>query len=97
MCIVTRNFNNRREDLRIINSDMPYKIIMNTGKNEYSFECFDGKNIIATPPMKDSYDLGEDFNRHVFEYNMSDKTIYDFIAACERIYMDYILVEYDKR
>ena len=43
------------------------------------------------PPMNNYYDLSEDFRRNEFEYNMTNKTIDDFITTCEKIYMDYIL------
>ena len=63
---------------------MPYKIIMRISEKEYSFECFNGKNIIVTPPMNNYYDLSEDFRRNEFEYNMTNKTIDDFITTCEK-------------
>ena len=91
MCMSTRYYNYNNKEISIISPIMPYKIIMRISEKEYSFECFNGKNIIVTPPMNNYYDLSEDFRRNEFEYNMTNKTIKDFIETCKKIYMDYVL------
>ena len=91
MCMSARDYNYNKKEISIISPIMPYKIIMRISEKEYSFECFNGKNIIVTPPMNNYYDLSEDFRRSEFEYNMTNKTIDDFITTCEKIYMYYVL------
>ena len=51
MCMSTRDYNYNNKEISIISPIMPYKIIMRISEKEYSFECFNGKNIIVTPPM----------------------------------------------
>ena len=91
MCMSTRDYNYNNKEISIISPIMPYKIIMRISEKEYSFECFNGKNIIVTPPMNNYYDLREEFRRIGFEYNMTNKRIDDFIKTCEKRYMDYVL------
>ena len=91
MCMSARDYNYNKKEISIISPIMPYKIIMRISEKEYSFECFNGKNIIVTPPMNNYYALSEDFRRSEFEYNMTNKTIDDFITTCEKIYMYYVL------
>lgn len=91
MCMISRGYDTKYDDVDIKNL-IPYKIMMKVGENEYSFECFNDKNIIVTPPLGNLYDLGKQFKQYESEYSESNRSLDDFVSACKKICMDYMLV-----
>ena len=90
MCMSSRESNSSKEKVSIISSVMPYKVEIEKEGTKYIFECSKGNNITVSPPMKDSYLLSDDFKVEEHQYNISNKTIDEFLITCKIIYASYI-------